>query len=414
MPNQKIRKTFDSALVKEADDQSLIVTISTSSPDRSHDIVSPDGVDLTSYKKNPVVALNHNYQGLPIAKTEQIEVKEDRIMAKVVFPKRGVYPLADTVHDLYKDGFMNAWSIGFIPKEFEPNENGGKNFTKWELLEYSAVLVPDNPEALTLLRSKGFDLDEKGNVKEIDSTNVKIIDKKIDKGEADVKKVEEKEDKKVDEKEVKGVIPFKKYPLADEGESWDGSGEIASADVEVLKEISAWFDEDEPDVKGSYKLPHHRASDRYTVWQGVASAMGALLGARGGVDVPLDDRQGIYNHLSKHYEEFEKDVPEFKVYTTDELKNLFGEDEKEVVEEVAEVEEEKYVIDVKTRKLIGGIVEDMKALVGKLEILTLAEKSAPQSEANMVIDLVQALKVADKTIGIALRNHKSQILEDKG
>lgn len=402
MANQKtVRKTFDSALVKEADDQSLIVTISTASPDRSHDVVSPDGVDLTSYKKNPVVALNHNYQGLPIAKTEQIEVKEDRIMAKVVFPKRGVYPLADTVHDLYKDGFMNAWSIGFIPKEFEDNADGGKNFTKWELLEYSAVLVPDNPEALTLLRSKGFDLDDKGNVKEIDKANVKIIDKKIDKSEADVKK----DEKKIDEKkiEAKGVIPYKKYPLADEGEGWEGGREVSSADVETLKEMSAWFDEDEPDVKGSYKLPHHRASDLNTVWRGVSAAMGALLGARGGVDVPLDDRQGIYNHLSKHYAEFEKEAPEFKVYSEAELKELFE-----------EKEDEKMVVDVKTKQLIKGIVEDMKALVGKLEILTLAEKSAPQSESNMVIDLVQALKVADKTIGIALRNHKSQISEDKG
>jgi hypothetical protein len=61
---------------------------------------------------------------------------------------------------MYKAGFMNAWSIGFIPKEIvdiEPdNWRGGHRFDKWELLEYSAVLVPDNPEALTLLRSKGL------------------------------------------------------------------------------------------------------------------------------------------------------------------------------------------------------------------------------------------------------------------
>lgn len=413
MPNKTIRKTFDSTLVKEADDSSLIVTISTANPDRSHDVVDPSGVDLTSYLKNPVVALNHNYQGLPIAKTEQIEVKEDRIMAKVTFPKRGVYPLADTVHDLYKDGFMNAWSIGFIPKEFNDNKDGGKDFTKWELLEYSAVLVPDNPEALTLLRSKGFDLDSKGNVKEIDKENAKIIDKKIDESEADVQKVEAKENKKEDPKavEVKGVIPYKRHPLADPGEAWDGPREMSSApDTATLKEMTAWFDEDNPDIKSSYKLPHHRASDLYTVWRGVTAAMGALLGARGGVDMPLGDREGVYNHLAKHYADFEQEPPEFRAYASAELKELFETEEDKQEEEVTD----KFVIDMKTRNLIGNVIEEMKSLTLTLESLTKAEKTAPKNESVMVIDLVQALKVADKTIGIALRNHKNRISEDKG
>lgn len=404
MPNSKtIRKTFDSISAKAIDDGSLIVTISTSNPDRSNDVVDPQGADLTSYLKNPVVALNHNYQGLPIAKTEQIEVKEDRIMAKVVFPKRGVYPLADTVHDLYQDGFMNAWSIGFIPKEFEPNDQGGKDFTKWELLEYSAVLVPDNPEALTMLRSKGFDVDGKGEIKTI--REIKSEVKRIDEETKDVEKVETKEDQKVIEK---GVIPYKKYPLADQGEGWDGPREIASADVESLKEMSAWFDGDNPEVKSSYKLPHHRASDTYTVWRGVVSAMGALLGARGGVDVPLNDRQGIYTHLSKHYADFDQTPPDFKVYSEAELKEMF--EEKEEVKE-----EEKFVVDIKTKELIKGMVEDMKSLVERLENLTVAEKkTVKEDETNMVIDLVQALKVADKTIGIALRNHRIKKSNDLG
>jgi hypothetical protein len=86
--------------------------------------------------------------------------------------------------------------------------------------------------------------------------------------------------------------------------------------------MSTWFDSENPDVKSSYKLPHHRAEGHNTVWRGVAAAMVALLGGRGGVDIPDDDRRGVYNHLSRHYGEFDKDPPEFKHYTAADLKAM--------------------------------------------------------------------------------------------
>lgn len=377
-----IRKSFEAVETKEGDeDRSLIVTISTMNPDRSHDVVDPGGADIEAYLRNPVVALNHNYQGLPIAKTEQLEINDDRIMAKVRFPDRGVYPLADTVYDLYKGGFMNAWSIGFIPKSATPNDQGGKDFTQWELLEYSAVLVPDNPEALTMLRSKGFDVDEKGVVKSIESV------------------------KTVADETVKSVVPFKAHPLAEEGTAWDGAKEIASATPEQLKEMATWFDSENPDVKSSYKLPHHRASDLYTVWMGVSAAMGALMGARGGVDLPESDREGVYAHLSKHYAEFEKDAPEMRAYSESELKELFPD---EIKEEIQDMTEPRYVVDTKTRKMMADVIVNLKDLVSNLEMLVMAEKAVETDEkTKMVIDLVQGLKMADRTIGLALKNYKS-------
>jgi hypothetical protein len=61
--------------------------------------------------------------------------------------------------------------------------------------------------------------------------------------------------------------------------------------------------------------------------------MGALLGARGGVDIPDKDRKRTFNHLKSHYLEFEKDVPEFKGYEEAELKEVFP----ELFEEKSEV-----------------------------------------------------------------------------
>ena len=155
-----VRKTYQAVETKAVDgSRSLLVKISTSSPDRSKDVVLPQGAVLDNYLRNPVVALAHKYDGLSIAKTEDLQVTDEGIVAKVTFPEKGVYPVADTVYELYKGGFMNAWSIGFLPLEVQDIEGGGREFKRWELLEYSAVLVPDNPEALTLLLSKGVDVE---------------------------------------------------------------------------------------------------------------------------------------------------------------------------------------------------------------------------------------------------------------
>jgi hypothetical protein len=153
-----IRKTYQAAETKALDDsRSLIVTISTVSPDRSGDVVIPGGVKLENYLKNPVVAFAHRYNDLALAKAGDIRINSDSIQAKVTFPNAGISPLSDQVYELYKGGFMNAWSIGFIPFKYADIQNGGRQFTEWELLEFSAVLVPDNPEALTIMRSKGID-----------------------------------------------------------------------------------------------------------------------------------------------------------------------------------------------------------------------------------------------------------------
>lgn len=373
MDDKLVRKTYQASETKFLDDsRSLLVKISTGTPDRSKDVVVPDGVILTNYLKNPVVALAHKYDGLSIAKTEEIKVVDNGILAKVTFPDKGVYPLADTVFELYKGGFMNAWSIGFMPLEVQDIEGGGRQFNKWELMEYSAVLVGDNPEALTLLRSKGFKTDE--------------IEKLI-----------------ADKVEDKGVIPFKDTPTADPGTVWDGPAEVREAEVDDLKLMATWFDSDNPDIKSSYKLPHHRASDHWTVLRGVQAAMGALLGARGGVDIPDTDRKGVYNHLARHYAQYDAEPPEFRSYTEVELKELFTE------------EKERLVIRGKNRKLMSEAVQILEqATISLKELLEAKEPEegdVSNEDQKLVLGLVSALRVADVTVGTALRDYKTKLRE---
>ena len=99
---------------------------------------------------------------------------------------------------------------------------------------------------------------------------------------------------------------------------------MAAADVGALKVMSTWWDETDPSMKSSYKLPHHQAVlPNRLVWRGLTAAMGALLGARGGVKLPAADRRGVYEHLAKHYAEYDAQPPELRQYHAGELKQMF-------------------------------------------------------------------------------------------
>jgi hypothetical protein len=119
---------------------------------------------------------------------------------------------------------------------------------------------------------------------------------------------------------VKGAIPFGETPRASEDEAWDAGTEVRDATVEDLAIMCAWVDSANKDLKTAYKLPHHKASGHTVVWRAVAAAMAALLGARGGVQIPDADRKGVYNHLVKHYAQFDKTPPDFKEINIDEFK----------------------------------------------------------------------------------------------
>lgn len=110
--------------------------------------------------------------------------------------------------------------------------------------------------------------------------------------------------------DYKGAIPFHSYPLADIDTPWDAGPEIKDATPEELMRMCAWYDSENPDLRGSYKLPHHTRSGYKTVWRAVANAMARLM--QGNTDIPEVDRKGVYNHLARHYKEFGKEPPEFK------------------------------------------------------------------------------------------------------
>jgi len=406
-------KTFE-AEVKEFNEKDLTVVhfISTERKDRGGDIMLADGMKISG---RPVVLFGHGWGSRmgtePIAKPIWIRKGEFKgrkgIMAKTKF-----FPDEDGKRLWAKatQGYMPNWSIGFIPlkkEDFRDGDGFGRKIIEWELLEYSPVGVPMNPDAQVIPEGKSdqnmawFRFAKDGErlpaeYKSIDEIERQNFEKKLgdiviyrdgsmlnseekpypaehacrledpdkfdrfrrqndkfgegihaiwgikgsnpvelqairfsaDKFTADEAREWCKEHKYTcrpfepaggkaedgvsvcdPEGEGKTVIPYLKQKLAPEDEKWDAGAEVAKATVEDLKVMCAWYDGANPDLKGSYKLPHHKADGYATVWNGVRAAAASLMGARGGIKIPSNDLPGVKAHLAGHYRDFDKGSP---------------------------------------------------------------------------------------------------------
>ena len=138
----------------------LTFTISTESVDRDRDVVKLDGWDLTNYQKNPVVLWAHNYRQIPVGRSLRLWVEDGKLKSDTEFTPKGLDEFNDVVFELYRRRFMRATSVGFLPKKWNWSEDrkNGIDFEAQELLEYSMVPVPANPDALMEARSAGIDV----------------------------------------------------------------------------------------------------------------------------------------------------------------------------------------------------------------------------------------------------------------
>lgn len=121
---------------------------------------------------------------------------------------------------------------------------------------------------------------------------------------------------------LKATPTWQDLPLADREREWD-----SDAAVERLRELTGstdspdvgyrqyffWYDEDNADQYGAYKLPYADVIDGevYAVPRAIFAVAGALEGARGGVDIPEGDRAAVLEHVGRYYakmaEEFDDD-----------------------------------------------------------------------------------------------------------
>lgn len=143
--------------VKSIDVENRIVKFigTKETKDRTGDIVEVNGWELDNYQKNPVFLWDHNPSIPPIGRALSIVKEGLGLVFSIEFAKKEVNEFADTIFKLFKEGFLNAVSVGFIPKQYDVIRDSvtedivGLRFTRQELLELSAVSIPAHPDALS-------------------------------------------------------------------------------------------------------------------------------------------------------------------------------------------------------------------------------------------------------------------------
>ncbi len=184
-----MNKLFIGATKSVIDEQNKLIVGAVGSNgiiDRHGESLNPMGWILDNYLKNPVILFAHDYSSLPIGKAVKVWIENKQLMFTIQFADT---PMANQVFDLFKGGFLNAFSVGFIPTKFGVSGNDEYTYMEQELLELSAVPVPANPEALAnaevMARIKALDDMAKKEVEEQKKDEPTAEEPKIEEPKAD-------------------------------------------------------------------------------------------------------------------------------------------------------------------------------------------------------------------------------------
>lgn len=112
----------------------------------------------------------------------------------------------------------------------------------------------------------------------------------------------------------------------------------------------AWYDPDANlETKSAYKFPHHEVDEDGNPGpaniRGCIAGIAVLNGARGGADIPENDREGVWRHLAAHLRDADVEPAELKSFIRPrEIRMLDVSAVVEPVEETAEMIVEGYAI----------------------------------------------------------------------
>lgn len=160
-----VRSTLTATVIKAApgaeDDRRMTFACATGNTNRNGWRWNPKGWELDNFTANPVFLWAHGYSNLPLGRVERVWVEGDMLMATVLFTPAELSSFNNTVYEMYRQGFLNAVSVGVIPLDYEfvETEAGWDIMcARQELLELSGVPVPAEPLALRQAAAAGIDV----------------------------------------------------------------------------------------------------------------------------------------------------------------------------------------------------------------------------------------------------------------
>ena len=149
----------------QTDSRTRKFIISTNAKDRHGTVLNPKKWNLKNYKKNPIVAYQHDVYGgfftAPdpdkIIGKGKVYLEGDKLMGDVEFEPTEINEFAEKILNKVDFGTLRATSVGFYPegkgkygkdKEAEGEENETFYYAGQELLEFSIVNIGSNPETV--------------------------------------------------------------------------------------------------------------------------------------------------------------------------------------------------------------------------------------------------------------------------
>lgn len=160
--NVGVLKGLIPSAIKLIDEAQRIIefTISTANLDRMGDTIDQNGWDLKNFIRGgqPVLFAHDKWRPV-VGRGVRTWLETNMLKSQTQFVPREIDPFGYMIFQLYANDYMRATSVGFMPMEYSYAEDRkfGLNFLRQELLEYSMVPVPANPDCLSAAKSAGID-----------------------------------------------------------------------------------------------------------------------------------------------------------------------------------------------------------------------------------------------------------------
>lgn len=200
-----------------------------------------------------------------------------------------------------KVGSVKGCSIGYDAIKWNYNNvEGVRDLIELKLYETSFVTFPMNPDAqITSLKNSISQIQTKG----IDGKFLSFLNELA---------------KTL--KEDNNSIEMKDYPLMDESTEWDKTKSIKQLKeffnskekpTAEYKEGFMFVDGTENDIYSAFKMPYVYVDNKglKAVPKAIYAIAASLSGARGGLDIPTDDKEKIKEQVNRYYKKLGKDLP---------------------------------------------------------------------------------------------------------